>query len=347
MEFFQERDQQRLLQRLKNLKTRDNEDCVAFLISPGQSRLSIDSYTQALNSGVDRRNIMNLKQMANMILNLKTKETVSEFNDNLEAQQIANELLQVIREFFSKIGQQTRKLQKAIVEGATQKKFTEVFHAIDGIEFETKLDEAFAFLNQNSREKEMVKQIVQKLVLFEEYLGGKMEEFKKALEILKTCTFSRELFPKNSSTPNGPRRSKKAKITRKNGESYEGEWLRNQEDGFGVKIFADSSKYEGNWKQGVMSGFGKYYYLNGDVYEGEWLNGKANGQGNRYCSSGIVYKGQWKDNEKRRFIKTIRRKRELLIQNRRKRRRNLPRWLQIRRRFLKWEKRRKRDSQMG
>lgn len=62
-------------------------------------------------------------------------------------------------------------------------------------------------------------------------------------------------------------------------EKYTGEWINNQQHGWGIHLWLDSrgegkfmrNRYEGEWKNGLRDGFGTFYYANGSKYEGTWL----------------------------------------------------------------------------
>ena len=57
-------------------------------------------------------------------------------------------------------------------------------------------------------------------------------------------------------------------------------------------IVSDGSRYEGGWIDNQRNGFGIYYYINGDTYEGDWYEHQKHGQGTyTYASSGAKYKG--------------------------------------------------------
>ena len=72
-------------------------------------------------------------------------------------------------------------------------------------------------------------------------------------------------------------RIKKAAVNLPNGAIYEGEWLGEMRDGWGVQIWPDTSRYEGNWRNDKANGKGKLIHADGDVYDGEWRNDKAEG----------------------------------------------------------------------
>jgi hypothetical protein len=50
---------------------------------------------------------------------------------------------------------------------------------------------------------------------------------------------------------------------------YEGEWMNNMRDGYGVQVWPDGAKYSGYWMQNKAHGQGKFDHVDGDVYDGE------------------------------------------------------------------------------
>lgn len=72
---------------------------------------------------------------------------------------------------------------------------------------------------------------------------------------------------------------KRGPIKFKSGFIYEGDWLGNMRDGYGVQIWPDGAKYEGDWKLNRAHGKGKFQHVDGDVYEGDWFEDKAHGFG--------------------------------------------------------------------
>ncbi len=57
----------------------------------------------------------------------------------------------------------------------------------------------------------------------------------------------------------------------------------------------DGSKYEGSWVDDVREGYGVYHYVNGDRYEGEWKEHQRHGQGTYfYAETGSKYVGLWR-----------------------------------------------------
>lgn len=90
-------------------------------------------------------------------------------------------------------------------------------------------------------------------------------------------------------------REKRLPFEFKNGAIYDGEWVGNDRDGYGIQRWPDGARYEGEWKNNKAHGKGKFYHVDGDVFEGEWVDDKANGYGIYLHSNGAQYKGYWKD----------------------------------------------------
>jgi hypothetical protein len=40
--------------------------------------------------------------------------------------------------------------------------------------------------------------------------------------------------------------------------------------GSGTYLFKNGEKYQGEFLKGTRNGFGKYFYQNGNIYEGNW-----------------------------------------------------------------------------
>ena len=84
----------------------------------------------------------------------------------------------------------------------------------------------------------------------------------------------------------------------KNGDVYEGEWLRGRRHGTGVYRWRFGGSYEGEWQASYQHGRGVRSYRNGDVHDGEWDLDQRCGQGVMHYHNGEVYDGEWLD-EKR------------------------------------------------
>ncbi|KAK6947489.1 MORN motif, partial [Dillenia turbinata] len=75
---------------------------------------------------------------------------------------------------------------------------------------------------------------------------------------------------------------------------YEGDWVDEKYDGYGVEAWARGSRYRGQYRQGLRHGFGVYRFYTGDVYSGEWSNGQSHGCGIHTCADGSRYVGEFK-----------------------------------------------------
>ena len=97
------------------------------------------------------------------------------------------------------------------------------------------------------------------------------------------------------------KRQGRGKMVFENFDTYEGDWLNGEMDGFGTYKFWDKSKdqfskqiYDGQFKHGVREGVGIMKYSNGDVYNGNWQNNYRTGDGICYFADGCVFQGLWK-----------------------------------------------------
>lgn len=75
---------------------------------------------------------------------------------------------------------------------------------------------------------------------------------------------------------------------------YEGDWIDEKYDGYGVETWAKGSRYRGQYRQGLRHGIGVYRFYTGDVYAGEWSNGQCHGSGVYTCQDGSHYVGEFK-----------------------------------------------------
>jgi hypothetical protein len=68
-------------------------------------------------------------------------------------------------------------------------------------------------------------------------------------------------------------------------------------DGYGVKIYEDSSVFKGEFEKGLRKN-GTYIYKNGDKYTGGYSNNLMDGHGIYTYKNGDEFKGEFVDNEK-------------------------------------------------
>ncbi|KAM4024956.1 radial spoke head 10 homolog B isoform 2-T2 [Anomaloglossus baeobatrachus] len=113
---------------------------------------------------------------------------------------------------------------------------------------------------------------------------------------------------------------------------YEGDWMSNRKEGWGVQRFPSGNIYEGQWKNNRFHGEGRMRWLSSnEEYMGQWedgvqngpgthtwflkrvtgsqyslrneyignfVNGARHGQGQYYYANGAMYDGQWRNNQK-------------------------------------------------
>lgn len=63
-----------------------------------------------------------------------------------------------------------------------------------------------------------------------------------------------------------------------NGNKYEGEWVDDVKEGYGVLVYVNGERYEGYWKHDKAHGKGTLTYAQGDKYIGDWVAGKKHGE---------------------------------------------------------------------
>ncbi|CAD8170029.1 unnamed protein product [Paramecium pentaurelia] len=79
--------------------------------------------------------------------------------------------------------------------------------------------------------------------------------------------------------------------------TYQGQWLRQQRDGFGLCFYQNGSIFVGSWINDLKDGHGRMIYQNNDNYTGYWMQGKYHGFGT-FISSELFYEGNWENGEK-------------------------------------------------
>jgi len=79
------------------------------------------------------------------------------------------------------------------------------------------------------------------------------------------------------------------------GHVYEGHWVDNVKEGFGVYNWNDGRVYEGHWQNNMMNDFGTYYYANGGKYVGEWKDDLRVGEGTYFLPGKMKFVGIFKN----------------------------------------------------
>lgn len=80
-------------------------------------------------------------------------------------------------------------------------------------------------------------------------------------------------------------------------ESYEGDWIDDKMEGFGIYTYANGDIYEGEFKNNMHHGYGKYFFCDGSYYTGEWNNHKFHGSGRYNDINNIKWDGEFRNGE--------------------------------------------------
>lgn len=70
-----------------------------------------------------------------------------------------------------------------------------------------------------------------------------------------------------------------------------------------MNTFADGSEYEGEWMKDVFNGYGIFRYYDGKVHVGRFENGKKHGRGELSKVNGEIVEGDWENDT---LVKIIR-----------------------------------------
>ena len=116
-----------------------------------------------------------------------------------------------------------------------------------------------------------------------------------------------KLFVADNTTIQGSFRNGMAcgrgKMTRENAQGqieycYEGEFLADKPDGFGVETQSNGNKYEGYFTKGKKGPNGTMWFTDGNVYVGEFKNDTLHGHGKlTNTSKQMSYEGDWQANK--------------------------------------------------
>ncbi|XP_028920304.1 MORN repeat-containing protein 1 [Ornithorhynchus anatinus] len=81
----------------------------------------------------------------------------------------------------------------------------------------------------------------------------------------------------------------------KDGGRYEGEFSRGLREGHGCLVELDGQTYQGSFHDNKKHGEGRMIFRNGDRYEGDWVLDRRQGHGEWCSADGTAYQGQWRD----------------------------------------------------
>jgi len=84
-------------------------------------------------------------------------------------------------------------------------------------------------------------------------------------------------------------------ISGKTISSYHCQWVNDQQEGYGVAIWADGSTYQGAFSAGQKQGPGVHKWPDGSMYCGFWDNNSMNGAGVYTGFDGRSCNGSWRD----------------------------------------------------
>ena len=79
------------------------------------------------------------------------------------------------------------------------------------------------------------------------------------------------------------------------GNKYDGEWVDDVKEGYGVLTYVNGERYEGYWRNDKAHGKGTLTYSQGDRYIGDWAAGKKHGTGELHYANNDVFRGEWSD----------------------------------------------------
>jgi len=77
------------------------------------------------------------------------------------------------------------------------------------------------------------------------------------------------------------------------GALYQGQYVKDRQEGWGAVAYPNGDLYEGQWKGGHFEGHGCMNWLVGAQYEGQWEGGRYHGIGTFTWADGTRYEGDW------------------------------------------------------
>ena len=164
---------------------------------------------------------------------------------------------------------------------------------------ETKIEEGEAVIEDKKEEKAEVKPQKDKAAAVK--TADKPAEDKKD----ENAALKEKLLADAAAYPRFGKLSPNAiKTTYSNGNTYEGDVVNGQRNGYGILSFTSGAKYEGYHKDGKYCGKGIYIFADGRFYAGDFENSTYNGEGEYHYSNGAISKGQFKDGKREGHVVT-------------------------------------------
>eukprot|EP01088_Endostelium_zonatum_P014795 TRINITY_DN336_c0_g2_i1.p1 TRINITY_DN336_c0_g2~~TRINITY_DN336_c0_g2_i1.p1 ORF type:complete len:292 (+),score=36.88 TRINITY_DN336_c0_g2_i1:95-970(+) len=84
----------------------------------------------------------------------------------------------------------------------------------------------------------------------------------------------------------------------KSGDLFRGQWKNDLMHGIGIYFYSDGREYKGEWRDGFRHGVGIFRWPNADYYLGQFDTDLCHGIGIHSYADGKTFKGQWKASEK-------------------------------------------------
>ena len=78
---------------------------------------------------------------------------------------------------------------------------------------------------------------------------------------------------------------------------YEGEYLHDKKNGYGIFQWESGNIYKGHYKDDEREGFGEMYWVDGSIYKGHWKKGIQHGIGKMVFPDGTLKEGHFENNQ--------------------------------------------------
>ena len=97
------------------------------------------------------------------------------------------------------------------------------------------------------------------------------------------------------------------------GRSYQGDWVFNEIEGFGIYKWPNGVTYKGDFLKGKKHGFGILTWPDGRTYTGQWEDGYQHGEGTyynlikigEYECNGTIKKGIWNKGKREKWAEKV------------------------------------------